>query len=104
MKHYSMFFLILVLTAALMTGCGCTGPSMDDTKAPTVLPTNEEVKPTTRETAAPTTQPTTQATTAPTTQSEMPSETADNGNGLLDDQMTGTTGDTAGTGNTARTR
>ena len=95
MKRYSMFILIFVLTAALMTGCGCTGPSMDDTKAPTVLPTNEEVAPTTRETTAPTTQATTQPAVIPTEETLLPTETADNGNGLLEDQMTGTVEQTA---------
>lgn len=85
MKHYSILIFVFVLTAALMTGCGCTGPTMDETKAPTVLPTNEEVAPTTRET----TRPTTEATTEATTQATVPSGTADNGNGLLDEQTTG---------------
>lgn len=85
MNRYSVLILIFVLTAALMTGCGCTGRTMEETSMPTVLPTNEEVTPTTRET----TRPTTEATTEATTQATSPSATADNGNGLLEDQTTG---------------
>ena len=92
MKRYTMLMLIFVLTAALMTGCGCTGPTMDQTEAPTVLPTNEEVRPTTRPTTAPTTAPTTQATTAPT----VVTEPFDNGNGPMD--PTFGTDSTEGTG------
>lgn len=95
MKRYSIFICAFVLTAALMTGCGCTGPSMDQTDAPTILPTNEEVTPTTRETTVPTTEATTEATTQPT----VPSESVDQGNGMLDN----TTGETD-TGNGAASR
>ena len=79
MKHYVMLIFVFVLTAALMTGCGCTGPTMDQTEAPTILPTNEEVTPTTRETTMPTTAAT-EATTMPTA----PSESMDRGNGGLE--------------------
>jgi len=105
MKRYSMFVLIFVLTAALMTGCGCTGPTVDETKAPTVLPTNEEVAPTTRETTRETTQSTTETTmetaTNPSMESLMPSETIDNGNGLLEDQTTGAAEESTATGRTS---
>lgn len=99
MKRYSCLFLMIVLTAAMMTGCGCTGPSRNETVAPTVLPTNEEV---TRPTE--TTRATTEATTEPTVQTTLPSQTADNGNGLLDDQTTGSTEATSesAVGNAAR--
>lgn len=70
MKRCFMLICVFVLTAALMTGCGCTGPAMDKNDAPTVLPTNEEVVPTTRETTIPTTEATTETTMIPT----MPSE------------------------------
>ena len=80
MKRYSMLILLFVLTAALMTGCGCTGPTVDQTEAPTVLPTNEEVKPTTK----PTTQPTTLPATEPSVQPDMATEPFDNGNGPVD--------------------
>lgn len=91
MKKYVSLALCLVLTAALFVGCGCTNRNMDETSAPTVLPTNEEVWDTTE----PTTRATTQPTTAPTTDS-MPNETdgtIDRGNGALED----TTGATDGT-------
>ena len=91
MKRYQILIAVFVLTAALMTGCGCTGPSMDQTEAPTVLPTNEEVRPSTK----PTTQPTTQDTTEPT----MTTETHDNGNGALTEPtVTNATDPTEGTG------
>lgn len=80
MKRYVMLIFVFVLTAALMTGCGCTGPTMDQTEAPTILPTNEEVTPTTKETTAPTTAAT-EATTMPTESTE----TMDRGNGPLED-------------------
>lgn len=70
MKQYSILICVFVLTAALMTGCGCTGPAMDQTDAPTVLPTNEEVVPTTSETTYPTTEATTETTLAPIAPSE----------------------------------
>jgi len=80
MKRYNMLIMLFVLTAALLTGCGCTGPTMDQTEAPTVLPTNEEVRPTTRPPTQPSTEPSTQATTEPA------ATTApfDNGNGPMD--------------------
>ena len=77
MKQYSILITLFVLTAMLMTGCGCTGPTVEPTEAPTVLPTNEEVIPTTRETTQPTTEATTEMTTVPT----QTSETVDRGNG-----------------------
>ena len=86
MKKYGMFALIFVLTAAMLVGCGCTNR---DATVPTVLPTNEEVLPTTR----PTTQPTTQATTEPTSLPTETNETIDRGNGALEDTATETTGE-----------
>lgn len=82
MKRYLIFVMTLVLTAVLLTGCGCTNQNMGNTSAPTLMPTE-----TTRATTAPTTAPTTAATTAPT------QETADRGNGPLD-TTDGTTNDT----------
>jgi hypothetical protein len=79
MKRYSILICVFVLTAALMTGCGCTGPAMDQTDAPTILPTNEEVVPTTRETTLPTTEATTETTLAPI----LPSEST--GNDIMED-------------------
>ena len=82
MKKYSMLAIVLVLTASIFVGCGCTNQDMTNT-VPTVLPTNEEVMPTTRATTAPTTAPTTEAT-APT----VTTETIDRGNGPIDDMTT----------------
>lgn len=79
MKRYNMLIMLFVLTAALLTGCGCTGPTMDQTEAPTVLPTNEEVRPTTRPATQPTVEPSTQATTEPT----VTTAPYDNGNGPI---------------------
>ncbi len=92
MKIFTMFISVLVLTAMLMTGCGCrnskpldTMPS-ESTSAPTTMPTTEA---TTAPTTAPTTMPTTDSTDA----------TVDNGNGPLPtDGMNGTDS----TGNNAR--
>lgn len=85
MKKYLALTLCLVLTAAALVGCGCTGKKMDDSiSSPTVLPTNEEVWESTQST----TRATTEAATAPTTMATQPSEpsgTADHGNGPLED-------------------
>jgi len=43
MKPFVSIALTLVLTAACLVGCGCTNQNMDNTSAPTVLPTNEEI-------------------------------------------------------------
>ncbi|MBO7251186.1 MAG: hypothetical protein J6V25_01035 [Oscillospiraceae bacterium] len=80
MKTISLLLALFVLTAAMLTGCGCTGPNMEQTTPPTVLPTNEEVTQTTGNTTAPTTDP----ATAPSDTAVIPSESADRGNGGLD--------------------
>lgn len=87
MKKYAILALCLVLTAAMMVGCGCTNRKMDETSAPTVLPTNEEVWDTTAPTTRATTEPSTAATTEAAT---LPSETADRGNGPLEDTTAAT--------------
>lgn len=94
MKKYAYLALCLVLTAALLVGCGCTNSNKGNMPEPTVLPTNEEVWESTA--------PTTRATTAPTTEPEMlptesvvPGTTADNGNGPLED-TSAATGETDG--------
>lgn len=87
MKKYSILVLVLVLTAALLTGCGCTNRDM--ATVPTTLPT-------TAATTAPThatTEATTEYTTVPTTETR---ETIDNGNGPLEDNTTGATNATDG--------
>ena len=62
MKTLATIALTLVLTASLLVGCGCTNRN-DNTPAPTVLPTNEELWDTTEAT----TQATTESTTVPMT-------------------------------------
>ena len=65
MKKYATFVLVLVLTAALFTGCGCTNQD----------PSRNTTVPTTRATTAPTTMPSVEPST---------NATIDNGNGPLD--------------------
>ena len=75
MKKYAILVLVLVLTAALFTGCGCTNqdPSRNTT-VPTTTPTAATTE-TTRATTAPTTMPSVEPST---------NATIDNGNGPLD--------------------
>ena len=61
MKTLLSIALAVVLTASLLTGCGCTNRNIDKTPEPTVLPTNEEIWNTTETTAN-----TTRSTTEPT--------------------------------------
>ncbi len=79
MKKFVIFLLTLVLTAAIFTGCGCTGPEVT---TPTTLPAT-----TTTATTAPTMPSTTQSTTEATTQS-----TIDRGNGPAEETTTTPTG------------
>ena len=67
MKSFVSLALTLVLTAACLVGCGCTNRNMENTSAPTVLPTNEEIWNSTETTMESTTGNTTQSTTAPGT-------------------------------------
>ena len=92
MKKYAYLALCLVLTAATMVGCGCTNRNMNETSAPTVLPTNEEVWESTEPTTRATTQPTTAPTVSPSDAATVPSETVDRGNGPLEDTTTATDG------------
>jgi hypothetical protein len=62
MKTLLSMMLVLVLTASLFVGCGCTNQNMDSTSAPTVLPTNEEVWDTTESATRATVEPTTNTT------------------------------------------
>ena len=71
MKKYATFVLVLVLTAALFTGCGCTN---QDPSRNTTVPTAATTE-TTRATTAPTTMPRVEPST---------NATIDNGNGPLD--------------------
>ncbi len=101
MKKYALLTICLVLTAALLVGCGCTNKNKNNTStsAPTVLPTNEEVW---GNTTASTTQATTNATTG---MDATPGNTIDRGNGALeDDAGSGMNGaGTDGTGGTNST-
>lgn len=94
MKRYCIAILVFVLTAALMTGCGCTGPTVDETTPPTILPTNGETTAPTREsTSAPS-----QESTAETSMPTQPNETIDRGNGPLTPETTEGSGSTESTG------
>ena len=86
MKKYSILVLALVLTAALLTACGCRNSRPMDT-VPTTVPTTEATRPTTQPTTAPTTQPTRETETTTTDPS------IDNGNGPLPSEGTDPTGD-----------
>ena len=72
MKPFAMLALTLLLTASMLTGCGCTNQNMDPTTMPTVLPTNEEIwnstETTTHHTTETTTPVTTDSTAAETTE------------------------------------
>lgn len=83
MKKYATFVLVLVLTAALFSGCGCTNQDPSRNTVPTTMPTTATTE-TTQATSAPTTMPSTEPSTQPT---------IDNGNGPLDgmDEATNST-------------
>lgn len=68
MKPFISLALALVLTASMLVGCGCTNQNMDNTSAPTVLPTNEEIWNSTEATTRSTTESTlvTESTSATT--------------------------------------
>lgn len=89
MKKYAYLVLCLVLTTAVLVGCGCTR-NKETLPEPTVLPTNEEVW----ESTHPTTQATTEATAPSTdmTEESVPGTTADHGNGPLEDTSAATDG------------
>ncbi len=59
MKTFVTLALTLVLTAVSLVGCGCTNQNMNNTSAPTVLPTNEEIWSSTQSTTRATTEATT---------------------------------------------
>ena len=82
MKTLTAIVLTVVLTASLLTGCGCTNRNMDNKTEPTVLPTNEEIWNTTTATTIPST-----AVTEPTLNTTH--ETLDNATNSTD-----TTGNT----------
>ena len=90
MKKYAILAFCLVLTVSMMVGCGCTNSKGKDMTTPTVLPTNEEVWDTTEPATRATTQPTTAPTVTPSDAATVPTETADRGNGPLEDTTTAT--------------
>lgn len=86
MKNIGYLTITLVLTTAVLAGCGCTNQKTGSTSAPTVLPTNEESW---------------TSTSAATGESSMPSagsETSTGGTG-----SSGTGGSSEGSGNTGST-
>lgn len=91
MKRYFVLIAVLVLTASLLTGCGCTrqGAGMDTQPSSemTILPTNIP------ETTAPVMPSTEPMTEAPT---QMPSETGtmETEEGGITDSITGETNGT----------
>lgn len=98
MKKYASLALVLVLTAMLLVGCGCTNSNKGMTTDPTILPTNEEIWDTTQGTQA------TTGSTMPEMLDTTPTQTVDRGNGPLEDATTGTTGSTDSTENTGEGR
>ena len=96
MKTILAIVMTVVLTAALLTGCGCTNRNIETTTEPTVLPTNEEMWNTTEATRTPT-----HATTAPTENTT--TETRDNAT-VSPTETTGHTADTTPTEDTVESR
>ena len=80
MKTFASLFMSFVLTAAMLTGCGCTNRNAGMTTPTTMLPTTEM-------TTAPTSAPTQTATEPTNTQGT--DETINHGNGPLVDESTG---------------
>lgn len=81
MKHSICAAAVLVLTAALLTGCGCRNSRPAETSAPTTMPT-------TMATTEATTEMTTMPTTMPATEA-----TIEDGNGPLSTDGTSATDD-----------
>lgn len=102
MKKYAYLALCLVLTAAMLVGCGCTNRNKGNMPEPTVLPTNEEVWESTAPTTRATTVPTTEAEILPT-ETAVPGTTADHGNGPAED-TTGAAGETQAGANSRTSR
>ena len=83
MKTFVSLALTLVLTAATLVGCGCTNRNMENTSAPTVLPTNEEIWNSTEST----TRQTTQATTAEETTGGITEESTGESRGVNETEV-----------------
>ena len=83
MKSFASLFMSFVLTAAMLTGCGCTNRNAGMTTPTTMLPTTEM-------TTVPTTVPT-QPSTEPsgTNGTNGTDETVNHGNGPLVEETTG---------------
>ena len=97
MKLFASLFMSLVLTTAMLTGCGCTNRNAGVTTPSTMLPTTEMT--TTPTTAA------TETTTAPTTNpTPGTDETINHGNGPLVDESTGAAESTTETTTQNRSR
>ena len=79
MKSFASMFASFVLTAAMLTGCGCTNRNAGMTTPSTLLPTTEM---TTTPTTTPTQEPTVPSMTRET------DETINHGNGPLEDEST----------------
>ena len=90
MKTLATIALTLVLTASLLVGCGCTNRN-DNTPAPTVLPTNEELWDTTEATTRATTESTTAPMTTDSTISTTDNTDATNETGGMTDSATDVT-------------
>ena len=89
MKTLASLFASFVLTAAMLTGCGCTNRNAGMTTPTTMLPTTEM-------TTVPTTVPT-QPSTEPsgTNGTNSTDETVNHGNGPLVEESTGASESTA---------
>lgn len=82
MKSFASLLMSFVLTAAMLTGCGCTNRNAGITTPSTMLPTTEM-------TTTPSSEAT-HATTAPTVNpSQGTDETINHGNGPLVDESIG---------------
>ena len=88
MKSFASLFMSFVLTAAMLTGCGCTNRNAGMTTPTTMLPTTEM-------TTTPTTAPTQASTESATTQGT--DETINHGNGPLVEESTGASESTSET-------
>ena len=82
MKTFASLFTSLVLTAAMLTGCGCTNRNGGMTAPSTMLPTTEETTMTTSRPTEMTTEPTGVTGT---------DETVNHGNGPLVEESTAST-------------
>ena len=92
MKTLASLFASFVLTAAMLTGCGCTNRNTGMTTPTTMLPTTEM-----------TTVPT-QASTEPSGTNGSTDETINHGNGPLVEESTGASESTAETSGQSRSR